>query len=938
MIIAGKLSHEMKKIIIFLSFVIFHCLPVLSQALTTNPLIVTTGKEIKIFYNTHLETDDGNLKDYNGDLYVHTGVTLKNGTKWTHVKGSWGVNNTQPRLTKISDYYYELDIAPDIATFYSLAATDTVTQIDLVFRSADATLQTRPDIFLSVFSPGLHSYLLSPQENSIVTELNSAVNVSAAATFDDSLSVYINNQFVKSGSTADSVNFTFNAVSYGEYWIKTVAWKKPAFAADSFFVYVRPPSVVEALPDGIVDGINYTGPTSATLVLVAPYKSYAFVKGDFNSWRSSASGYMKVTPDGSRYWINLTGLTPGKEYRYQFQVDSTIIADPYCDKILDPDNDQYISSTLYPGLISYPTDTTSGLVSVLQAGQQPYSWKNTSFQAPAKNKLVIYELLVRDFVATHKYKTLTDTLGYLQRLGINAIELMPITEFEGNSSWGYNIDFQFAPDKYYGPKNTLKAFVDSCHSRGIAVIMDMVLNHIFGSSPLVQLYLDHYATDQIVMKLPNPWFNSVSPNNVYYWGADFNHASPETQKLVDRITSHWLSEYHIDGFRFDFSKGFTNTPGDGYAYDASRIAILKRLATQMWTVNPNAYVILEHFTANTEEKELSDFGMMPWGNLNSQYTQAAEAFTSDLSWGTYLERGWTNPNLVTYMESHDEERLMYQTLNYGNSSASYNTRDLATALKRMELCTVFFLTIPGPKMIWQFGELGYDVSINYNGRVGEKPIRWTYYSVAARNKLYNIYKYLNNLRATQDVFSTPDFTYSLSGMQKSIQLTSPDLDVVVLGNFDVVAGQVNPQFQKTGTWYEYFSGDSITVTSVTNPVSLSPGAYKLYTSKKLASPQKPVGIEDTKSGDGSFVTVYPNPSSDNCNFEIRGADPSGIEISIFDISGRLLSRMNGRISSSEGDVFVWDGISSTGEKTGPGIYLARVTAGSKSMVIRLVRK
>ena len=72
---------------------------------------------------------------------------------------------------------------------------------------------------------------------------------------------------------------------------------------------------------------------------------------------------------------------------------------------------------------------------------------------------MIYELLVRDFVAAHDWKTLQDTLSYLKRLGINAIEIMPFNEFEGNESWGYNPDFYFAPDKYYGTENALKALL-----------------------------------------------------------------------------------------------------------------------------------------------------------------------------------------------------------------------------------------------------------------------------------------------------------------------------------------------------------------------------------------------------------------------------------------------------------------------------------------------
>ena len=187
----------------------------------------------------------------------------------------------------------------------------------------------------------------------------------------------------------------------------------------------------------------------------------------------------------------------------------------------------------------------------------------------------------------------------------------------------------------------MKAFIDSCHARGIAVIMDIVLNHCIGQSPLVQLYLDHYGSDQIYMKIPNPWFNASSPNPSYKWGADFNHESTYTQKLVDRVTEYWLTEYNIDGFRFDFTKGFTNTTGEGTAYDAPRINILKRMASKVWTVNPDAYVILEHFAENSEEKELSGYGMMIWGNINYNYTEAAMGYPFDLTNVSYHARAWT---------------------------------------------------------------------------------------------------------------------------------------------------------------------------------------------------------------------------------------------------------------------------------------------------------
>jgi len=263
-----------------------------------------------------------------------------------------------------------------------------------------------------------------------------------SATLADSLSLYINNQFIKTSSNPDLLTYSITTNQYGEFWVKAIAWDKPNFAADSFFYYVRKPEVIQALPANVVDGINYTSDTSVTLVLLAPYKNHAFVVGDFNGWLAREKGYMNVTPDGARYWLQVNGLKPKKEYRFQYLVDTTLyIADPYADKVLDPDNDQYIDPATYPNLIKYPKDTASGIVSVLQTAQTPYQWKNTSFQSPQKNKLVIYELLVRDFTLAHDFKTIIDTLHYLTNLGINAIELMPVCEFEGNLSWGYNPSF-----------------------------------------------------------------------------------------------------------------------------------------------------------------------------------------------------------------------------------------------------------------------------------------------------------------------------------------------------------------------------------------------------------------------------------------------------------------------------------------------------------------
>ncbi|MGA1977096.1 MAG: alpha-amylase family glycosyl hydrolase [Bacteroidales bacterium] len=908
-----------------------------AQMVYTDPAIPVMGKEIKVYFNTSLVTSDAAFKNYTGNVYAHTGVTV-NGQAWQNVIGTWGVNSTQPELTQVGQYLYFLDIKPDIKTYYGLSATDSVTQIDLVFRSSDTSKQTRPDIFLTVYKLNLQTTFVTPQTRSVIVSLNGQIPVNAAATMADSISLYMNNKFLKRGSTPGQVTDTITASQYGGFWVKSIAWSYPSFVADSFYLYVRPPVVMQDLPSGLVDGINYLSDTSVALVLLAPYKQNVFAIGDFNNWLPCDKGFMKETTDGNRYWVQINGLTPNKEYRFEYIVDSSLyIADPYTDKILDPVNDPYISSTTYPNLTKYPADTASGIVSTLQTAQVPYAWRTTNFQPPAKSNLVIYELLIRDFVANHDFRTIADTLSYLKNLGINAIEFMPVCEFEGNISWGYNPDFYFAPDKYYGPKNDFKALIDSCHARGIAVIMDIVLNHCMEQSPFVELYLDYVGSDQIHMKLPNPWFNAISPNPVYYWGADFNHASIYTQQLVDRITSYWLTVYNVDGFRFDFSKGFTNTPGDGFAYDASRIAILERMANHIWSVKPNAYVILEHFTADAEEQVLADYGMLLWNNFNSQYSQAAMGNSSDLTGASWLGLGWSVPGPITYMESHDEERLMYQTLTNGASTATYNTRDLKTALKRMQLDAIFFLTIPGPRMIWQFGELGYDISIDSGGRTSPKPIKWDYFSNPDRHDLYQFYRLLNTLRNTQEVFSTDNYSWDLSTPMKRLTLNGSTMCINILGNFGITGNSIDPAFPNTGKWYEYFSGDSLTVTNSDSPINLDPGEYRMYSTVKLPSQNQILSVKDVPAETAYFVSAYPNPSAGPFNFQIHSTAPVQGTLTIYDLEGRAVRQINIGLLPDSVQNIVWDGKTESGAEASPGIYLVRVNTPLATQTLKIIK-
>ncbi|MCF8222634.1 MAG: T9SS type A sorting domain-containing protein [Bacteroidales bacterium] len=878
----------MKKLLL-ISLALLTGLQAGAQLIETEPSIVTMGQPITVYFNSDEET--GALQNFEGDLYAHTGVIIEGNSSWQKVIESWGNNTTQPQLTYLGNYRYELEITPSIEDFYpDMTGDENVVKLAFVFRNAAADKQTS-DLFVDVFRQGLNVSITNPAGEAVIRDLNQDLLLEASATLADSLVLFIDDQRTYKSSDAEQLIYTVPADQYGGKWIKITAYDEPDQVSDSTYMYVIDDPVLEELPAGLEDGINYAGTDSVILVLTAPGKTNAFVLGDFNDWLISEEGYMKQTPDGEKFWLGIGQLTAGREYRFQYLVDGSVrIGDPYAEKVLDPWNDEFISEETYPDLIPYPEGKTTGLVTVLQTAEPEYEWTVTDFERPAKEDLVIYELLIRDFIALHDYPTLIDTLSYLDALGVNAIELMPVNEFDANLSWGYNPSYYLAPDKYYGTKNGLKAFIDSCHNRGIAVILDVVLNHSTGSSPMAALYWDESENN---VTAENPWFNVTAKHdfNVFH---DMNHESEYTRYFSKRVMQHWIEEYKVDGYRFDLSKGFTqtNTLGNTGAwgqYDASRVAIWKMYANYIWSMDSDFYVILEHFAENSEEKELAEYGMMLWGNMNHSYSQLSMGYDDSFDWGSYKTRGWSVPHLVSYMESHDEERMMYRNTTSGNSSGSYDIQNLDTGLERIILSAAMFFTVPGPKMLWQFGELGYDTSIDFNGRTGEKPIKWYYYDIDERKDIYDHFAALIKLKTENEAFRSDDFEIVDNGLLKRIKITDATMNVIVLGNFDVEQGSVSGDFHDTGWWYDYFKGDSLEVDDTAVSLTLEPGEFRIYTSVKLDRPELSVSVNDLFYGRDydSWFNVYPNPVTDRLNIDLA-EEYAGVDLSvaILDINGR----------------------------------------------------
>ena len=703
---------------------------------------------------------------------------------------------------------------------------------------------------------------------------------------------------------------------------------------------VVPPVTEAPVPVGMLDGINLNpgDNTRATLVLYAPMKQFVNIIGDFNNWQRDDTNYLlKKDSSKDRFWIELTNLAPQTNHMYQYLVDGAIrIADPYSTTILDENNDSFINATTYPNLPYYPSGLTSHAVTLLRTGDTPYNWQVTNFQPPAKTDLVIYELLIRDFDALHSFNAVKARLDYLQNLGVNAIEFMPVSEFDGNESWGYNPSFHMALDKYYGTPTAFKQFIDECHNRGIAVILDVVYNHATGQNPYYRLWNTSNGGYGGQASANSPFFNPVA-THTYSVFNDFNHSKQATQDYVKRTSQYWIDEYKVDGFRWDLTKGFTQncTSTDETCtgnYQADRVAILKEYADYQWAKDPDFYVIFEHLGTNVEETEWVNYrlgegkGIMVWGNHNFNYNEATMGYNanSNFSWISYLNRGWTVPANVSYMESHDEERLMYKNLQFGNSSGTYNIKTLATALDRMELAGAFYFTVPGPKMIWQFGELGYDISIDNPCRVCNKPILWNYFTEPDRKAVYDLWAKLIKLKKQEDIFRTSNFSMDVANTNglKKIQLTdnaaNPALKyVTIIGNFGVTTQSINPSFQQPGTWYDLLNNNaSITVSNVNNPIPLAPGSFKVY-----GSGQVTLAVEDLIFSD--LVSVYPNPVESE--FKINTA---ANKVDIFDLSGRLIRSFQGNYpENSSYDI--------KGLK--PSVYLIRIKADQGTLTKKIIK-
>ena len=822
-----------------------------SSGIEIDPVCPDADKPCTIIFKP---SSDNPLYGHSGDLYAHLGIVVDG--EWMYVPCEWGTTDAKCRFTKAGDAW-KLELKPTLREFFGSGETP-VNKLAVIVRSADGNIKSHDaDQFCSVTD---------------------------------------------------------------------TKYKAEVFEPD--------PLVTKKMPSDVRHGINYNPDGTVTFVLydrdtAGKSHKYCYIVGDWNNWERKTEGAMYW--DGSKYcwWITLGDFDPSEEYRFQYRLGNTsgsdtYISDPYTEIVYDQWNDQYI-----PGVPAFP-EGAKGHVSAFRINRDEYAWQIPDYKVEDRNDLVIYEMLLRDFTKSQNIAGALEQLDYIDQLGVNAIELMPIQEFDGNLSWGYNPNHYFALDKYYGTREQYKQFVDECHKRGLAVIVDVVYNHTYGSHPWAKMWWNSAAN---CTADNNPFYNAVAkhPFNV---GHDFNHENEIVKEHVKRSLQYLLEEYNVDGFRFDLTKGFTQKDTGAETneanvsawskYDQSRVDILKDYADHVWSVNPDAVVIFEHLSEDKEEKVLAEHGIKLWRNVNHEYRSAVTGNAGD-----FTRMSSTAPfgGFVGYMESHDEERLCYGAAaggswgicgtmnnwssditmtkdglfvvarnvsftandefklrlggdwgtNYGTSTAGYklpagkghvltsNSQNmkapaagkydvyfcpeiatiwmmtpgqrpadpqvevsdenlLTVSLRRAGASAAFFLMVPGPKMIWQFGEIGYDYSINYNDRTGEKPVVTAeYMAVPERKALYDTYAKLLKFRSENPRFFDSDasFSWTPTASTKTITCSVDGKKFHVVGNFSKATVEYAVP---SGTWNDYINGGS-----VSGKISLRQGEFRLLT-------------------------------------------------------------------------------------------------------------
>ena len=470
----------------------------------------------------------------------------------------------------------------------------------------------------------------------------------------------------------------------------------------------------------------------------------------------------------------------------------------------------------------FARETEIGRMSAFTVGppEAPFEWSDARYKTPDLDDLIVYELQVEEFNDT--FDGVSDRLTYLKSLGVNCIELMPVTSMQLDFDWGYGPLHYFAPSHRFGGPAGLKRLVDAAHADGIAVILDVVYEHVSTMFAYYNVY-NSIANTVGAPRIVNPMIDGW---NVYGFGPKPDFTVTFTQDYFQTSNRYWLEQYHIDGFRYDEVTDLYVPPMDaGYrtlvqqTYKDS-LAIPRfqgasggysRLIQCAEGLDRAAQVLRESYTNCAWQNGLLDqaegvvSGAAPTDNYAHQLDPSFQGYPSTTS----VVDAAGNPIQMPvapfqYLESHDHSQLI--VFAGGDRDRYFKLQPHAIAL----------YTLQGIPMLWQGQEFADNYALPDTGldRVHlERVTHWEYFYDNDGSPLVNLYRRLAVLRRTVSALrSRSSFYYwqqSLQGTQAIIYQRhatangpAPESWALVTLNFADSAAQVNAPFPVAGTWRE----------------------------------------------------------------------------------------------------------------------------------------
>lgn len=439
----------------------------------------------------------------------------------------------------------------------------------------------------------------------------------------------------------------------------------------------------------------------------APHADNVWVIGSFNDW--SRTAHPLAQEEHGIWSAHLPGVKAGDFYKYVIKNGSHIFEkiDPYA-RMIDRSEQR---------AVVYDT--------------RAFDWGDEAFRFPPLNEIVFYEMHVGTFNesggdAPGTFQRAAEKLDYLTGLGVNCILMMPVMEFPGKWSWGYDLSYPFAIERTYGGPDSLKCFIKEAHRRGISFILDVVYNH-FGPSGLDMWRFDGWG----IGETGGIYFYDDEEKAKTPWGHTRpDYTKPEVRQFIRDNLVMWLDEFHVDGFRWD---GTVFIRRQGFLKDAEEIPegwdLIREMNGFVRSNWPEKLLIAE----DLQGEELITTPISDGGaGFDSQWDAAfdyrlREAVTAPSDEERDIEAVWRvvakggrgeMKRRVIYTESHDavsgqENRFRVPFEINRVNPESWESRKLST------LAAGLVFTAPGIPMLFQGQEFLEDERFD-----SDKPIHW----------------------------------------------------------------------------------------------------------------------------------------------------------------------------------------------------------------------